>query len=757
VTVENTKEGLAGFTVVARNKAFVGDRFRTKTEADGTYRLPVPAGDVWFTFREAQNRSLSVKPGQTIDGVDFVAEAEDSSGNEVVLRLLDPNGLPVRGVKVGRHLSTHSDARGRNLVGFYSAQSDEKGLVSFQKNDLFQGRNQDERSLLYALEASQELAGFLEISSDRCDEVIDWKLQPACKVSGRLESSSLEKLGQELEWTNVYVYKDNHRPLSYNSKTREFEFYLPPGFYKLNAYGTSVYSINRDVEIQSGQRELSVTLDLPADRLAELKGQTAPEFRRIKGWINSEPLTLADLRGKFVLLDFWGYWCGPCLSAMPDLMTFHDKLSKYGLTIIAIHDDSLGTVEELQEKLKDLSEKRWSGRPIPFAVALDGGGETKIDGTDRSARGATTAAYGIQGWPTSILIDKKGNVIKRFYPTHSDAFGELQDFLGIRLVDHSPGAEPTTPKGWVGGMLRAKGLDSEPTDPSVHLVRTDNNLSLWTMRDEYTRADENGNYAYFNVPFGNYLLRVSYGRMMGDTVRTLFLFPVDVQSSRQPYWINLEYESGSSSVDVKCPGFYSATLWSYNDNMKCWIEWGKYLARRIPPDNKVEYMDQYTFKNLPAGHYGVVAVRQVGNTVLTQRTQFELNENQHASCVLPIEPHSGILEGRVIGHQGDISDLRVIVRQAGAGPIQFATIYEASTRDSIAVIRGMGQDGRYGCTELPAGKYTVTAAQFPPGQSQYRRPVQQVSKLIELEEDQTTLLNFDLSSNTGTPSENDGR
>jgi thiol-disulfide isomerase/thioredoxin len=496
---------------------------------------------------------------------------------------------------------------------------------------------------------------------------------------------------------------------------------------------------------------LSVTLDLPANRLAELKGQTAPEFRHIKGWINSEPLKLTDLQGQFVLLDFWGYWCGPCVSAMPDLMEFHDKLGKYGLTIIAVHDDSLGSIEELQEKLKDLSKKRWSGQSIPFAVTLDGGGETKIDGTDRTARGATTAAYGIQTWPTSILIDRNGNIVKEFYPSNPDAFGELQDFLGIRLVGDSPEAEPTIPKGWVGGMLRVKGLDSDLSDPTVHLVRVDNN-----MQAERAKVDENGNYAYSNVPFGNYLLQVKYGRMMGDSVRTLFLFQVDVQSSRQPYWMNLEYERGSCSVDIKCPGFYSVTLSCYDNQLKCWIEWGKYLAR-VLPNKEVEYMDQYTFKNLHPGNYGVVAVRQVGNNVLTQRAQLELKENQHASCVLPIESHSSILEGKVTGFQGDVSDLRVIVRKAGAGPIQFATIYEASTRDSIAVIRGIGQDGRYRCSELPSGKYTVTAAQFPPGQRQYRRPIQQVSKLVELKEGQTTILNFNLSSNTDNSPENNGQ
>ena len=63
----------------------------------------------------------------------------------------------------------------------------------------------------------------------------------------------------------------------------------------------------------------------------------APEFTGIDGWINSRPLTLAELRGKVVLVDFWTYSCVNCIRTFPHLRDWHDKYSDYGLVIVGVH------------------------------------------------------------------------------------------------------------------------------------------------------------------------------------------------------------------------------------------------------------------------------------------------------------------------------------------------------------------------------------------------------------------------------------
>jgi thiol-disulfide isomerase/thioredoxin len=160
-------------------------------------------------------------------------------------------------------------------------------------------------------------------------------------------------------------------------------------------------------------------------------GKPAPELAQIKGWKNGGPVTLAELRGKLVLLDFWGYWCGPCLHAMPDLMALHDAFGDKGLVIIGVHDDSVASIAEMDSRLEQARQGRWNGRDIPFLVALDGGGETLIAGTDATAQGATTAAYGIAAFPTTLLIGRQGEVIGKI--NLFNAKETLAEMLGVTL------------------------------------------------------------------------------------------------------------------------------------------------------------------------------------------------------------------------------------------------------------------------------------------------------------------------------------
>jgi thiol-disulfide isomerase/thioredoxin len=142
-----------------------------------------------------------------------------------------------------------------------------------------------------------------------------------------------------------------------------------------------------------------------------LQGQPAPELAGIVGW-KGKPVKIADLRGKFVLIDFWGYWCSPCVYAMPVLIDLHERYADKGLAIISVHVDNFGDVDtaaKLDAKTADIKSSLWGGRELPFPTALSAG-ITTPDGYD----GLAAAQYGVLSYPTTILIDREGKVVGEF-------------------------------------------------------------------------------------------------------------------------------------------------------------------------------------------------------------------------------------------------------------------------------------------------------------------------------------------------------
>lgn len=121
--------------------------------------------------------------------------------------------------------------------------------------------------------------------------------------------------------------------------------------------------------------------------------------------INGEMLNLADYKGKYVLIDFWASWCGPCRKGNPHLKSLYSKYKDKGLEIIGISDDD-----------RDLAA--WKK-----AVDQDGIGIWKhvLRGLDmqKAMKGEDNPTdlsdnYGIHSLPTKILIDPKGVIIGRY-------------------------------------------------------------------------------------------------------------------------------------------------------------------------------------------------------------------------------------------------------------------------------------------------------------------------------------------------------
>lgn len=122
------------------------------------------------------------------------------------------------------------------------------------------------------------------------------------------------------------------------------------------------------------------------------KPYAAPELQSIAYWINSDPQTIAGLKGKVVLIDFWTYSCINCQRTQPYLNKWYDKYKNDGLVIIGDHAPEF-SFEKVPENVRKAAQEA----AIKYPVALDNDF-------------ATWNAYNNQFWPAKYLIDKDGQV-----------------------------------------------------------------------------------------------------------------------------------------------------------------------------------------------------------------------------------------------------------------------------------------------------------------------------------------------------------
>ncbi|HEV2294817.1 MAG TPA: TlpA disulfide reductase family protein [Tepidisphaeraceae bacterium] len=372
-------------------------------------------------------REAIARHGSVIGPRPKPASAPPPATGALRLKLLDPDGKPLAGALVGVFGYFGDRYPSEFPTGFGGEDgaplaSDAGGDVRLPAEKVFRPPyrfGDDPSASLYIVHESRRLAamevvGRSEFKSDE-GAVREIRLQPACRVSGELVSLGLASRVTDPGRAHALFFQPGKfqlRSVASGFTSPQFAALLPPGDHLMSVHAADGHDVMRCLRIEPGRREMRLLIDLPPKIIPQLIGQPAPELRQIKGWKNGGPVTLADLRGKVVLLDFWGTWCGPCIGAMPDLMKLHDAYKDRGLVIIAVHDDSVATLEEMERQLEPLRAEHWGGRDLPFLIALDGGGETRIRGTAATARGATTAAYGISQFPTMLLIGPDGTLVR---------------------------------------------------------------------------------------------------------------------------------------------------------------------------------------------------------------------------------------------------------------------------------------------------------------------------------------------------------
>ena len=190
----------------------------------------------------------------------------------------------------------------------------------------------------------------------------------------------------------------------------------------------------------------------------------APELIPKGAWFNSEPLTLAQLKGKVIIIDFWTYSCINCQRTMPYLRAWHEKYADKGLVIIGVHSPEF----EFEKSEKNLAQAIKDFK-LPYPIVQDNDF-------------ATWRAYDNSYWPAKYIIDKEGYI--RYTHFGEGAYDETEKVIQELLKE--AGAKDVT------SIINNPTYQIQTKTPEIYLGSSRNPyktgftlIGNWKVMEEY--------------------------------------------------------------------------------------------------------------------------------------------------------------------------------------------------------------------------------------------------------------------------------
>jgi thiol-disulfide isomerase/thioredoxin len=228
--------------------------------------------------------------------------------------------------------------------------------------------------------------------------------QSANEVKQKQIRSMMEKVGEKEQ-----AFAKAHPDYLVSSMLVAIELRISPA-------EKAVYYNSFTSELKQGMYGRMIDQQMAQEKVSGL-GATAIDFT--KKDVAGKTIQLSDYKGKYVLLDFWGSWCGPCRAGNPHLKELYAKYKDKGFTIVGIANEQGGSLTDNKISWK----KALKEDGLPWQQVLNNEGIEKCD---------VTKLYNVNAFPTKILLDKNGKIVGRFTGT---SIGGDKDDLTEKLKE----------------------------------------------------------------------------------------------------------------------------------------------------------------------------------------------------------------------------------------------------------------------------------------------------------------------------------
>lgn len=262
-------------------------------------------------------------------------------------------------------------------------------------------------TVLMAIDTTNALGGHVLIPDNYDGSEITLTLRSMGRVTLELDLTELDGADSLI---NINIFTgEQRRNLGYicaqcvqKHRMMSVSCALPIGEYEILAKtDSSNLALVPVILADSSSPSVVKSIRLSKDKLAYLSGKIPPRIVAAAVVGGGPVIDLDKYRGRWVIVEFWAYWCGPCVGiALPELAKFHRRNQdiESEFVILSIHSSrDVTTEKEYRKKVDSIKRELWHGSELPYPVIIDRSGQTARD-------------WGVETFPRLVIIDPNGKV-----------------------------------------------------------------------------------------------------------------------------------------------------------------------------------------------------------------------------------------------------------------------------------------------------------------------------------------------------------